>query len=119
MKKFLAIIICLLITQSCFGIAETKKISLENAVQLALKENPQNKMAKLDIQIAKKDVKIAGQLQNPALQFFQNLGRAGAGNPQQLGLAYGIELLKPKKERKPQNFLLKFPKVIRIYMKTS
>ena len=105
MKKFLAIIICLLITQSCFGIVETKKISLENAVQLALKENPQNKMAKLDIQIAKKDVKIAGQLQNPALQFFQNLGRAGAGNPQQIGLAYGIELLKPQKRKKTAKLL--------------
>lgn len=106
MKKFLAIIICLLITQYCFGIAEqTKKISLETAVQLALKENPQNKMAKLDTQIAKKDVKIAGQLQNPALQFFQNLGRAGAGNPQQLGLAYGIELLKPQKRKKTAKLL--------------
>ena len=100
MKKILALIICLLITQTCFGITEVKKISLDSAIELALKENPQNKMAKLDTEIAQKDVKERSHLQNPAIQFFQNLGRAGAGNPQQIGLAYDIELFKPFKRKK-------------------
>ncbi|MBR6163921.1 TolC family protein [bacterium] len=104
MKKILAIFICLLITQVCFGIEEVKKISLSSAIELALKENPQNKMAKLDTEIAKREVKEASHLQNPAIQFFQNLGRAGAGNPQQLGLAYELELFKPLKRKKAAKY---------------
>ncbi len=106
MKKILAILICLLITQVCFGISETKKISLESAIQLALKGNPQKKMAELDTLMAKKDVKIAGQLQNPSLQFFQNFGRAGAGNPQQIGLSYGTEFLRPFKKKKAAKLMV-------------
>ena len=106
MKKILIILICLLITQYCFGISETKKISLDSAIQLALKENPQKKMAELDTLMAKKDVKIAGQLHNPSLQFFQNLGRAGAGNPQQIGLSYGTEFLRPFKKKKAAKLMV-------------
>lgn len=104
MKKILAIIICLLITQVCFGIEEVKKISLYSAIELALKENPQNKMAKLDTEIARQNVKEASRLKNPELQFFQNLGRAGAGNPQQLGLSYELEIFKPFKRKKAAKY---------------
>lgn len=105
MKKLLVLLICIFSLSSvCFGISETKKISLDKAIEIALKENPQNKMAKLDTQIAKEDVKAAGQWKNPAVQFFQNLGKAGAGNPQQIGLSYEFELLKPSKRKKAAKF---------------
>ena len=63
-------------------------------------------MAELDTLMAKKDVKIAGQLQNPSLQFFQNFGRAGAGNPQQIGLSYGTEFLRPFKKKKAAKLMV-------------
>ena len=92
MKKIIFAFL-ILTTTSCFGITETKKISLEQAILSALSTNPQMKMAILDVEKSKNDIKTADKLQNPTVGTFQNMGRAGEGDPHQIGVEYIVELL--------------------------
>ena len=98
MKKIIFAFL-ILTTTSCFGITETKKISLEQAILSALSTNPQMKMAILDVEKSKNDIKTADKLQNPTVGTFQNMGRAGEGDPQQIGVEYIVELLKRGKRK--------------------
>lgn len=84
---------------SSFAIQEVKKISLEDAINTALATNPQVKMAKLDVEASKNDIKAANQLKNPSLETFQNIGSTAGGNPQQVGVDYVIEILKRGKRK--------------------
>ncbi len=100
MKKILISLIALtIVILPSSGILEIKKISLQEAIETALATNPQLKMAKLDTQIAQNDIKTANRLQNPAISTFQNIGRFGKENPQQLGFDYTIEILKRSKRK--------------------
>ncbi len=83
----------------CFAIVEDKKISLEEAINSALRTNPQVQMAKLDVEISKNDIQIASRFQNPSISTFQNIGEVANGNPQQFGADYTIELLKRGKRK--------------------
>ncbi|MBQ8848067.1 MAG: TolC family protein [Candidatus Gastranaerophilales bacterium] len=98
MKKIIFAFL-ILTTTSCFGITETKKISLEQAILSALSTNPQMKMAILDVEKSKNDIKTADKLQNPTVGTFQNMGRAGEGDPHQIGVEYIVELLKRGKRK--------------------
>ena len=82
-----------------FAIMEDSKISLPEAIELALSTNPQIKIAKLGILQAENEIKIANSLQNPSLTTFQNLGQSAKGNPQEIGVDYVIEILKRGKRK--------------------
>lgn len=82
-----------------FAILEYGEISLIEAIDIALKTNPQVQMKKLEADIAKNDVKIANRLQNPSISTFQNIGTTAQGNPQEVGADYVIELLKRGKRK--------------------
>ena len=82
-----------------FAILEYGEISLIEAIDIALKTNPQVQMKKLEADIAKNDVKIANRLQNPSISTFQNIGATAQGNPQEVGADYVIELLKRGKRK--------------------
>jgi len=71
-----------------------KKISLKEAIELALEKNLDYKSVKLDIPIAKNLVKEANRLPNPTLDTFQNFGPSGKGNPQQIGATVQYEIMK-------------------------
>ncbi len=85
---------------SSFAIVEMKKISLKEAIDMALKTNPQLKIARLDYDIKKNEIKIANKLQNPGLGAFQNLGTAGKTQTQMVGADFVVEILKrgPRKK---------------------
>ena len=82
-----------------FAILEYGEISLIEAIDIALKTNPQVQMKKIETDIAKNDIKIANRLQNPSISTFQNIGATAQGNPQEVGADYVIELLKRGKRK--------------------
>lgn len=99
-KSIIFLILFLLFSlTSSFAIQEAKKISLEDALNLALETNPQMKMAKLDVEASKNSIEIANQLKNPTLETFFNIGPTAQGNPQQIGADYVIEILKRGKRK--------------------
>ncbi len=56
--------------------------------------------SKINVSVAKNDIKIANRLQNPSINTFFNFGEAGRGNPNQIGASEIIELFKrgPRKK---------------------
>ena len=48
----------------------------------------------MDVDIAKNEIKISNRLQNPSIETFWNFGKAGKGNPNQIGVAQTVELFK-------------------------
>lgn len=84
--------ICL--ASSSYAVDVPEKISLPQALDLAVQNNIDYKSAKLDVDIAKNKIKEANKLQNPDINIFYNFGAAGRGNPQQIGLSETIEIAK-------------------------
>lgn len=99
MKKIIFTLFILLITLSSFAIQEERKISLQDAIELAIRTNPQMELARLDVDIARNKIFEANRLQNPSIHTFQNIPKAGVGNPQQVGVDYTIELFKRGKRK--------------------
>ena len=100
MKKILIALFLLLTTTSCYAINETQKITLQEAIDVALKTNPQIKILKLNTESSINDIYIADKLQNPTIGAYNNIGDTGKGEPQQLGASYTIELFKRGKRKK-------------------
>ena len=93
MKKILLVILTLLFTsQVNFAIEDTKKIDLKEAIEIAKVNNLDIQASKINIDIAKNEIKKADRLQNPDIDVFYNFGKAGKGNPQQIGLSQNIEI---------------------------
>lgn len=95
MKKFLITLflnICLV--SAGYAVDVPEKISLPQALDLAVQNNIDYKSAKLNVDIAKNKIKEANRLQNPDINIFYNFGAAGRGNPQQIGLSETIEIAK-------------------------
>lgn len=82
---------------------ELKKITLNDALELALTNNLDLQSERINIELAKNNVKSANRLQNPEFNLFYNYGSAGRGNPQQIGASETIELGK----RAPRKHLAK------------
>lgn len=99
MKKVLILLFILLLAPSSFAIQEERKISLQDAIELAIRTNPQMELARLDVDIARNKIFEANRLQNPSIHTFQNIPKAGVGNPQQVGVDYTIELFKRGKRK--------------------
>lgn len=95
MKKLLLIsVIHILLAPVCFAIDIPQKINIQEAVDIAVKNNIDYKSVKLDVDIARNKIKEANQLKNPDFNVFYNMGKAGSGNPQQIGLSETIEIAK-------------------------
>lgn len=94
MKKNLILILILTLGQVCFAAESVQKLTLEAAVEMAVQNNIDYTAEKLDIDIAKNNIKAANRLQNPDFNVFYNFGKAGSGNPQQIGLSETIEIAK-------------------------
>ncbi len=94
MKKIFITFLILSLGQITFAANTPQKITLQNAIELAIKNNIDYTANKLNIEIAKNNVKSANRLQNPDINVFYNFGKAGSGNPQQIGLSETIEIAK-------------------------
>ena len=99
MKKIIISILFIILCLPTFGILEDKKVSLSNAIETVLSNNPQLKMSDIDIEIAKNTIKKENALKNPAVGTFQSIGKTAKGNAQEVGVDYVIELLKRGKRK--------------------
>lgn len=93
MKK-ICVIFILLFSNIVVSAAETEKIDLKTAMEIAVQNNSDVKLSEIDVEIAKNNIKAANRLQNPSVKTFWNYGEACEGNPNQIGLVQTIELFK-------------------------
>lgn len=112
MKKFLAIILILFVGQVCLADNPVEKLTLEEAIDLAVKNNIDFYANKLDAEIAKNNIKVANRLQNPDFDVFYNYGSAGKGNPQLFGMTETIEIAKRGARKNWQKLILNLQKKI-------
>lgn len=71
-----------------------KKISMQEAIDYALKNNLDIKGNRINVDIGKNDIKKANQLRNPYIQYFFNGGKAATDNPNNAGLIFPIDIAK-------------------------
>ena len=95
--------------QSFADPVQIKKITLTDAIDLALSNNLDLQSERINVELAKNDVKTANRLQNPEINIFYNFGAAGRGNPQQIGATELIEIAKrgPRKKLAQANLYKK------------
>ena len=93
---------------SAIGTEEIKKVDLQQAINIAVENNIDLQTSKLDIDIAKNNIKQANRLNNPNINTFFNLGAAGWSEPQQIGASELIEIGKrgPRKNLAKANLEL-------------
>lgn len=95
MKKILLVALTIILTsQITFATENIKKIDIKQAIKIAKQNNLDIQASKIDVDIAKNEIKKANRLQNPDIDVFYNFGKAGKGNPQQIGASQTIELAK-------------------------
>lgn len=97
-KFFLTLAILTTGTLSSFAL-DFQKISIKEALNIALENSMYLKGEKINTQIAKNTIKQANRLQNPSIDYYHNFGKAGAGNPNTIGATNTIELLKRKNRK--------------------
>lgn len=95
LKKFV-LLFCIALFLSSYSVRaqEIVKVDMKNAVNIALEKNMDIHAAKYDVKIAKNNIKVAGSMLNPNIEFFKNFGQAGRGNPDQVGMSAEFEILK-------------------------
>ena len=100
MKKFLLLIFILLICPAGFAQKNIEKISLQEALDIALENNIDYQASKMNIDKALNTVKASNRLQNPEINTFFNIGEIGKGEPQAAGLSEKIEIAKRDARKK-------------------
>lgn len=105
MKKILLAILLLITATTSFGIVDTQKITIQEAVEIASKNNLDLQVSRINLDIAENNIKTANRLQNPSIGAQFEMGKAGKGNPQQIGVVQTIELGKrgPRKDLAKSN----------------
>ena len=107
--KKISLVVFLFITASySYAIVDVSKITIQEAVEIASKNNLDIQSSRLNLNIEDNNVKAADRLQNPSLGTFFNMGQAGKGNPQQIGVSQTIEIAKrsPRKDLAKSNYYL-------------
>ena len=74
--------------------AKVVKVSLDEAVQLTLRNNLDLQAKRKELNIANADIKIANRLQNPQIQSNILIGQVRTGNSSQVGVMLPIETFK-------------------------
>ncbi len=93
MKRFLLTLTIIAISQlSVF--AQVINVDLDKMIEIGLEHNCDLKIKKMELEAAKKDIKIANRLQNPEIQSNIVMGNVALGNSSQAGVALPIEILK-------------------------
>ena len=94
MKKILVLLFLLLFPPMSFAIVDTTKVSIKEAVEIAQKNNLDIQSSRKNIDIEKNLISVANRLQNPEFGVFYSLGKAGKGDPQQVGFNQIVEIAK-------------------------
>lgn len=95
MKKICILALIFIINvSSCLSIEDVNKITIKEAVEIASKNNLDMQSSRLNLKIEKNNIKASNRLQNPEVGVFYNLGKAGKGNPQEIGLTQTVEIAK-------------------------
>lgn len=95
LKYYIFILLLLFTTNTVWATnAVYKKVTLDESIAIAVEKNLDINNRRKDCQIATNKIKIANRLQNPELQTLFMMGDTSLGNPQQLGLALPIEIMK-------------------------
>ncbi len=95
MKRFLltlTLFIATTVTSASF--ASVVNVDLDEMIDIGLKNNCEIKIKRMELEAAKKDIKIANRLQNPEIQSNIVMGNVALGNSSQAGVALPIEVLK-------------------------
>ena len=92
MKKILLAILILITTAASYAVMDTQKITIQEAVEIASKNNLDIQVSRINLNIAENDINAANRLQNPSIGAQFEMGKAGKGNPQQIGIVQTIEL---------------------------
>lgn len=107
--KKISLVVFLFITASySYAIVDVSKITIQEAVEIASKNNLDIQSSRLNLNIEDNNIKAVNRLQNPSLGTFFNMGQAGKGNPQQIGVSQTIEIAKrsPRKDLAKSNYYL-------------
>ena len=95
MKRFLLTLTLFIATAAASGcFANVVNVDLDEMIDIGLKNNCEIKIKRMDLEAAKKDIKIANRLQNPEIQSNIVMGNVALGNSSQAGVALPIEVLK-------------------------
>ena len=100
MKKFIVLMLILLTCPPSFSDENIRKISLQEALDIAIENNIDYQASKMNIDIAANKVKASNRLQNPEIQTRFNMGGIGSGEPQTTGLSEKIEIAKRDARKK-------------------
>ena len=93
MKRFILTLVFLALSISSANSAVVN-VNLDDMIQIGLEQNQDIKIKRLELQAAKKDIKIENRLQNPELQSNVVFGNVALGNCSQAGIGLPIEVLK-------------------------
>jgi len=77
-----------------------QKLSMQEAIDYALKNSLDIKVSRLDVNKAKNDIKTANRLKNPYLVSFFNFGRAATDNPNSVGFVFPVDIAKRGSRKK-------------------
>ena len=100
MKKFIVLMLILLTCPPSFSDETIRKISLQEALDIAIENNIDYQASKMNIDIAANKVKASNRLQNPEIQTRFNMGGIASGEPQTTGLSEKIEIAKRDARKK-------------------
>lgn len=100
MKKFIVMMLILLTCPPSFSDENIRKISLQEALDIAIENNIDYQASKMNIDIAANKVKASNRLQNPEIQTRFNMGGIASGEPQTTGLSEKIEIAKRDARKK-------------------
>lgn len=77
-----------------YSIEQVQKVSLKQAIDIAVSNNIDLQTERININIAKNEIKKANKLQNPSIDSFYFYGSAGNSEPRQWGITQDIEIAK-------------------------
>lgn len=99
-RAALAAIVLIALSSGASCIEEITKISIQEAINIAVENSMELQSQTLNVQIAKNNIKAANRLQNPSIDTNWMIGSAGKGNPHGIGVTQMIEVFKRKHRKK-------------------
>jgi len=99
-RLFIALSLTLFLPLNALSIEDVSKVYLDEAIDIALKNNLDLKAAQINVAIAKSEIKSANRLQNPSIDTFYFMGGEANSEPKQIGVSQNIEIAKRKARKK-------------------
>ena len=94
MKRFIIFIAIFFIPLFAGAEGNIQKVYLNEAIDVALKNNIDLEASKINIELAKNQIKSASRFQNPSLDYYHFMGDSASAEPKQIGLSQTLEVAK-------------------------